>query len=163
MNKLFLAIAIMTTFAHGAYVHGGLVYDKTTGIWSAASANPERTAASEAAEKRLSERKRAVQEARAKALATTNTVTAIITPGTQTVKGKRVFSKLKCVIALQQMGVWNEVKAWIESNGLYDLYLAAQVFNESDPYFKQGLETLKTQLNLTDEQVESMLQKCIAE
>lgn len=75
----------------------------------------------------------------------------------------RVFSKMKVVAALMKAGLWPQVKAWIEQVGLYDLYLAAQNFGEDNEYFEQGLAQLKSQLSLTDGQVEGILAECIAE
>lgn len=72
----------------------------------------------------------------------------------------RVFSKLKVVAALTEAGVWPQVKAWIEENGLYDLYLAAQEFAEDNEYFDRGLTALKPVVGWTDEQVEAMLEEC---
>lgn len=75
----------------------------------------------------------------------------------------RTFSKMKIVAALTSMNVWEQTKAWIESEGLYDLYLAAQDFAEDNDYFKAGVQALQTQLHLTDEQVEQILSQCILE
>ena len=75
----------------------------------------------------------------------------------------RVFSKLKVVAALTEAGVWPQVKAWIESKGLYDLYLAAQEFAEDNEYFAQGLAALKPVVGWTDERVEALLAKCVKE
>lgn len=72
----------------------------------------------------------------------------------------RVFSKMKVVLALREMGVWPQVKAWIEAQDLYDVYLAAQDFREDDPYFAQGLAALKSQLGITDGQAEAILSDC---
>lgn len=69
----------------------------------------------------------------------------------------RVFSKLKVVVALTKAGVWPQVKAWIEANGLYDLYLAAQEFAEDNDYFAQGLAALKPVVGWTAAQVEAVL------
>lgn len=77
------------------------------------------------------------------------------------VKVPRVFSKLRAVEALMGLGVWNEVKAWIEEHGLYDLYLAAVEFSEDDERFVEGVSALKSKLGLTDEQVESILARCV--
>lgn len=74
--------------------------------------------------------------------------------------GPRVFSKLKVVAALTEAGVWPQVKAWIEANGLYDLYLAAQEFAEDNEWFAQGLAALKPVVGWTDEQVEALLEEC---
>ena len=73
----------------------------------------------------------------------------------------RVFSKLKCVAALMEAGVWQEVKAWIEQAGLYDLYLAAQDFREDNPYFTSGKAQLMTSLGWTEEQAEAILEQCV--
>lgn len=75
-------------------------------------------------------------------------------------KVPRVFSKLRAVEALMELGVWNEVRAWIEEQGLYDLYLAAVEFSEDDERFVAGVSALKSKLGLTDGQVESILARC---
>ena len=73
----------------------------------------------------------------------------------------RVFSKLKCVAALMEAGVWQEVKDYIEGAGLYDFYLAAQDFREDNPYFVRGKAQLMTSLGWTEEQVEALLAQCV--
>ena len=73
----------------------------------------------------------------------------------------RVFSKLKCVAALMEAGVWQEVKNYIEGAGLYDLYLAAQDFREDNPYFTSGKAQLMTSLGWTEEQAEALLSQCV--
>lgn len=75
----------------------------------------------------------------------------------------RVFSKLKVVAALMQAGVWAQVKAYIEQEGLYDLYLAAQEFAEDNEYFTRGKTALQTALGWTDEQVEAVLAASVKE
>ena len=75
----------------------------------------------------------------------------------------RVFSKLKLVTALMTLGYWTKVKAWIEAQGLTDLYLAAQDVAEDNPYFKQGLAAVKKELGVTDAQAEEVLSQCVAE
>lgn len=69
----------------------------------------------------------------------------------------RTFSKLRIVAALMEAGVWAQVKAYIESAGLYDLYLAAQDFREDNEYFATGKAALQTALGWTDAQVEAVL------
>lgn len=78
-------------------------------------------------------------------------------------KVPRVFSKLKLVAALMKLGYWPQVKAYIEAQGLTDLYLAAQVIAEDNDYFVAGLAAVKQTLGLTDEQIESVLANCIVE
>ena len=76
------------------------------------------------------------------------------------VKAPRIFSKLKTVEALIELGVWPEVRAWIEAQGLYDLYLAAVEFPEDDSRFVAGVDALKNKIGLSDEQVENILARC---
>ena len=75
----------------------------------------------------------------------------------------RVFSKMKLVAALMALGYWTKVKAWIEAQGLTDLYLAAQVVEEDNPYFTAGLAAVKKELGVTDAQAEEVLSQCVAE
>ena len=73
----------------------------------------------------------------------------------------RTFSKLKIVAALQNLGVWPQVKSWIETNQLYDLYLAAQDFAENNTHFCQGLTALKSLLGMSAEQIEEILSSAV--
>ena len=73
----------------------------------------------------------------------------------------RTFSQLKIVSALMEANVWRQVKAYIEREGLYDLYLAAQEFAENNKYFKQGKTALQTALGWTDAQVEDVLKASV--
>lgn len=75
----------------------------------------------------------------------------------------RTFSKLKVAIALRAVGVWPQVKAWLEANDLWDLFVLAQDFKEDDVYFTQGKAELQKQLGWTDAQVENLLSQCVAE
>lgn len=69
----------------------------------------------------------------------------------------RIFSKLKIVIALTEAGLWEQVKTYIEQNGLYDLYLACNEFSDDNEYFANALKTLKEQLNIDDGIIEHIL------
>ena len=83
---------------------------------------------------------------------------------TQTVVvNARTFSKLKVAIALRGVGVWPQVKAWLEANDLWDLFVLAQDFKEDDAYFVQGKAELQKQLGWTDAQVENLLSQCVVE
>ena len=76
------------------------------------------------------------------------------------VNAPRIFSKLKTVEALIGLGVWPEVREWIEAKGLYDLYLAAVELSEDDARFVAGVNALKNKICLSDEQVENILERC---
>ena len=75
----------------------------------------------------------------------------------EVIPAPRTFSKLRIVAALTNAGVWAQVKQYIEREGLYDLYLAAQDFREDNEYFTQGRTALQTALGWTDGQVEAVL------
>lgn len=78
-------------------------------------------------------------------------------------KKNRTFSKLKCVVVLKTMGAWEKVRDWIEANGLMDLYLAAQVFKEDNPYFVKGRSELQKVLSVDDDGMEKILEQCLFE
>ena len=69
----------------------------------------------------------------------------------------RAYSKLKIVAALQTAGVWSTVKQALESEGLYDLFLAAQVFADDNEFFERGKTQLQALLGWTDNQVQEIL------
>ena len=75
----------------------------------------------------------------------------------------RRFSKLRIVAALMAADVWPQVKSFIEAQGLYDLYLAAQDFAEDNAYFVQGRAALQAELGWTDAQTEQVLQAATVE
>jgi hypothetical protein len=85
------------------------------------------------------------------------------TPPAPAPVGKRIFSKLKLVAALKAADKWVLVKTWLEEKAYYDFYLAAQNFSEDYPLFQQGLAALKSYARLTDEEVEAILAKCVAD
>lgn len=55
-------------------------------------------------------------------------------------KQVKKFSKLKITLFCIEMGIWNEVKSYLEKIGYYDLFVMAQYFLESDEYFMNGLQ-----------------------
>ena len=75
--------------------------------------------------------------------------------------GKRIFSKLKVVVALKAANLWVLTKTWIEENGLYDHYLAAQNFAEDNEWFLQGKDEIQRLAGKTDEEIESILSQCV--
>lgn len=85
------------------------------------------------------------------------------TPAGGATGGPRVFSKLKLVVALKREGLWVLTKTWIEEQGLYDLYLAAQDVREDNEWFVRGLGELKALSRRTDAEVEAILAECTAD
>ena len=78
-------------------------------------------------------------------------------------KGWRKFSKLKIYAALKNKGYWVPVKAYLEEHDLWDAFVLAQIVDEQNASFIEGLSTLKTALGLTDDQVEEILSACVAD
>jgi len=75
----------------------------------------------------------------------------------------RTFSKYRLVRALQADNVWDEVKAWLQSQeGAWDLYLAAEDISEDEPLLAQGIAAVKQLLGWTDEQVAAVLDAAVA-
>jgi len=77
--------------------------------------------------------------------------------------GHRTFSKLKLVTALKEANKWVLVKTWLEEKAYYDFYLAAQDFREDHPLFAEGLAALKEYARITDEEVEEILSRSVAD
>ena len=61
--------------------------------------------------------------------------------------------------ALENLGLWDDAKAWIIENGLYDKYLAAQDFSSDNEYFVAGKAALQQALGLSDEEIAAILQE----
>lgn len=74
----------------------------------------------------------------------------------------RTFSKLKILQAAAQMGLATDFLTLLQSDVLlYNMWLAAQNIAEDNQFFKDGVKTIKQQLHLTDEQIESILSNCV--
>jgi hypothetical protein len=69
-----------------------------------------------------------------------------------------VYSKYRLVRALQAENVWDEVKAWLQSqDGAWDLYLAAEDVSGDEPLLADGIAAIKQLLGWTDEKVAQVL------
>jgi hypothetical protein len=75
----------------------------------------------------------------------------------------RVFSKRKLYRALAAAGVWAQAKAYMEGAGCWEDWSYATTLDEDDPILVDAAEALKSQLGLTDEQVEAILAASVAE
>lgn len=72
----------------------------------------------------------------------------------------RTFSKLKILQTAAQLGLANDFLSLLKSDALlYEMWLAAQNIAEDNQFFQSGVETIKQQLHLTDEQIESILKE----
>lgn len=75
----------------------------------------------------------------------------------------RVFSKRKLYRALSAAEVWTAAKAYMEGAGCWEDWEYATTLDEDDPLLVASVAALKTQLGLTDEQVEAILAASVAE
>lgn len=78
-------------------------------------------------------------------------------------RGWRKFSKLKIYSALKAKGVWAQVKAYLEEHDLWEAFLLAQIVDEQDAGFAEGLAALKTALGVGDDEAEEILAACVAD
>ena len=93
------------------------------------------------------------------------TVTCVykLVAGEAAQSGPRIFSKLKLVAALKEADKWVLVKTWLEEKAYYDYYLAAQNFSEDNDLFREGKAALQAYVGMSDEEIEAILSKCIAD
>lgn len=74
----------------------------------------------------------------------------------------RTFSKLKILQTAAQLGLANDFLSLLKSDALlYEMWLAAQNIAEDNQFFQSGIETIKQQMHLTDEQIETILSNCV--
>lgn len=80
----------------------------------------------------------------------------------------RIFSPFKIMVALAESGKWESISDWLREtefggvNG-YELFIRANDFRDTDPFFKAVLAALKTRFGFTDAAVEEILAECVAD
>jgi len=164
-NSVTNALSRMSVYK---LVHGGVVaraYDATNHVVLISYADGVSVSnifeASSAVPRRVAE----IRAMRAAAGWTTNMITMVVSPGSGPVPSRapRSFSVLKLKRAIESAGYWPQAKAYMESNGLWDDFVIAQVIKEDDPAFTNGLNSVKGLLKLSDAQVESVLSSCLSD
>ena len=73
-----------------------------------------------------------------------------------------IISKYKFIAKLMEMNLWDQVKQLLEDNNLIDLFNAAQELNSEDQFFKQGIQLAKSELGITDEQIQQFIEQVVA-
>lgn len=81
-------------------------------------------------------------------------------PAPSTVQVRR-FSKLKLVEFCMEQGIWDELKAFLEETGYYDLFVMAVFFLENDKFFMRGLQAFQQHKAQDPEYDADVLQKLI--
>ncbi len=73
-------------------------------------------------------------------------------------KPPRTFSKLKLLEGAAHIGKAGELITILQSDPLlYELWSAAQNISEDNEFFQNGIEAIKARMQLSDEQIESVL------
>ena len=67
------------------------------------------------------------------------------------------YSKLKLIMNLKARGLWDHVKDWMESNGFYDLFVAAQVISSDHPLFGEVMMRAQAELGISGDLVAEIL------
>lgn len=86
----------------------------------------------------------------------------LVNEGESAYERKRVYVTADLVEALMEEGYWEAARAWIVEQGLLDLVLATKEFDEDNEHFAAGRAALQEELDLTDEQVEELLDRASA-
>lgn len=82
--------------------------------------------------------------------------------------GAREYSKGKIMVALAQLGLWAQSKALLEStdiNGIngWDSWNTFLTFKDGDAFFEAGKELFKQRTGRTDEEINAILDGCVAD
>ena len=73
-------------------------------------------------------------------------------------KPTRAYNKYKVVDAMMRLGLWPQVKAWLESTPeAYDRIVMAEDISEDEPLLETGIELMKSEFGVTDEEIEAIL------
>lgn len=67
------------------------------------------------------------------------------------------YSKLKLIMSLKARGLWDHAKDWMESNGYYDLFVAAQFISNDHPLFGEILMKVQAELQISGDLVAEIL------
>ena len=67
------------------------------------------------------------------------------------------YSKLKLIMNLKARGLWDHVKDWMESNGFYDLFVAAQFISSDHPLFGEVMMRAQAELGISGDLVAEIL------
>ena len=67
------------------------------------------------------------------------------------------YSKLKLIMNLKARGLWDHTKDWMESNGFYDLFVAAQFISSDHPLFVEVMMRAQAELGISGDLVAEIL------
>ena len=67
------------------------------------------------------------------------------------------YSKLKLIMNLRARGLWDHAKDWMESNGFYDLFVAAQFISSDHQLFGEVMMRAQAELGISGDLVAEIL------
>ena len=72
------------------------------------------------------------------------------------------LSKRKLMLNLKAINLWDQVRTFLEENNVIDDFYLATTLDEQDPLMQNAINVLKVQLNVSDEEIEQILENSIA-
>lgn len=73
------------------------------------------------------------------------------------------LSKRKLMNAFKTLGIWTQVKAFLEANDYWDDFDMATTLDEQEEMMQRAITALKTAFSLSDEAVENIIVNSVAE
>lgn len=77
--------------------------------------------------------------------------------------GYRELSRVKLYRRFRDMGIWDQVKAWMQQTGSWEEWDYSTTLEENNQLVKNAKEALKTSFGLTDEIIEDIISNSIAD
>ena len=78
--------------------------------------------------------------------------------------GFRELSRVKLYRKFKSMGIWEQVKSWMQSqDGVWEEWEYSTTLDEDNDLVKGAKDTLKTSFGLTDEVIEQIVAESVAE
>jgi hypothetical protein len=71
------------------------------------------------------------------------------------------YTQYKVIGVLTKMGKWNDVKKFLETNNLFDMFMAAQYLATDDPNFFAAKKQMAKLLGISDAELDVVLEACI--
>ena len=66
------------------------------------------------------------------------------------------------MLNLKAINLWDQVRTFLEENNVIDDFYLATTLDEQDPLMQNAINVLKVQLNVSDEEIEQILENSIA-
>ena len=71
------------------------------------------------------------------------------------------YSKLKLTMFMMELGIWEDVKEWLNGMGYYDLYLMAQVFADDNDNFNDAINGFRDTFSDRVGNIDAVIQQAL--